>query len=151
MSPQTSPALDAFLRGVDRHSDLRATLLGARADGPDDAGAGRPELRPAHPDDALVLAGIARRDPGARMPAEPVLVAVVAGTPIAAIGLGDRRVIADPDWPTMRAVDALQAAAARWSPWPGRLARLRAALARVRGHRPAAVACPADAPAAAER
>ena len=144
MSMPKSPTLDAFLRGVDRRAEMRAALLGAA--GPArDGHAGRPELRPAVPDDALVLAGIARRDPGARMPAEPVLVAEVAGTPIAAIGLADRRVIADPDWPTMRAVDALQAAAAEWSPWPGRIARWRAALSGRRAAAPVGRA--AEAPA----
>jgi hypothetical protein len=63
--------------------------------------------------------------------------------PIAAIGLQNRRVVADPFWPTARAVDALQAAAAEHNPWPSRWARLRAAVGRARQQGPDSAAGPA--------
>jgi hypothetical protein len=112
---------DAFHRGVDRRADLRAALLAA-------GGAKDPhgpfEVRPALPADRAALLGVAGRD-SAELPDGPLLLAEVAGTPIAAIGLENRRVVADPFWPTARAVDALQAAAAEHSPWASRWARLR--------------------------
>lgn len=131
MTHQISAPLDAFLRGVDRRADLHARLLGVGPRVPDDALV----LRRATDDDRPALRALAARE-GRGVPREPVLLAEAVGRPIAAIGLTDRRVIADPDWPTGRAVDALQAAAAEHSPWPARIARLRAAVrtgARIRG------------------
>ncbi|MSW52518.1 MAG: hypothetical protein F2817_16725, partial [Actinobacteria bacterium] len=127
MPRQTSAPLDAFLRGVDRRADLHARLLGAGSRTPDDALV----LRRATDEDRPALRALAARE-GRGVPREPVLLAEAVGRPIAAIGLTDRRVIVDPAWPTGRAVDALQAAAAEHSPWPARVARLRAAVRRRR-------------------
>lgn len=121
-APPAAP-VDAFLRGVDRRSELRAALLTGRPHGPHAPF----ELRPATDADLSALLGVAGRDSSV-VPDGPLLLAEVAGTVIAAIGLENRRVIADPFWPTARAVDALQAAAAEHNPWPSRLARLRTAL-----------------------
>jgi hypothetical protein len=125
-APPSAPA-DAFLRGVDRRSELRAALL---TGGPQDPH-GPFELRPATEADLPALRGVAGRD-SQTLPDGPLLLAEVAGTVIAAIGLENRRVVADPFWPTARAVDALQAAAAEHNPWPSRLARLRTALGATR-------------------
>jgi hypothetical protein len=125
-APPSAPA-DAFLRGVDRRSELRAALLTGRPQDPH----GPFELRPATDADLPSLLGVAGRDSSV-VPDGPLLLAEVAGTVIAAIGLENRRVIADPFWPTARAVDALQAAAAEHNPWPSRMARLRAALGAAR-------------------
>jgi hypothetical protein len=121
-APPSAPA-DAYLRGVDRRSELRAALLTGRPHGPHAPF----ELRPSTEADVEAVRGVAGRDSSV-VPDGPLLLAEVAGTVIAAIGLENRRVVADPFWPTARAVDALQAAAAEHSPWPSRLARLRAAL-----------------------
>jgi len=123
MNPQPSAPLDAFLRGVDRRAEIRAGLLGATRHGRDDAFA----LRAATPGDRPALRDLARRD-GVALPDGPLLLAEAAGRPIAVIGLENRRMAADPEWPTGRAIDPLQAAAAEHSPWPARLRRLRGAL-----------------------
>ncbi|MDO9409467.1 hypothetical protein [Patulibacter sp.] len=128
MLHHTTTHLDAARRGLDRRIDLHARLLGAGPRVPDDAVV----LRHATDDDRIALRALAARE-GRDVPREPVLLALAVGRPIAAIGLTDRKVLADPDWPTGRAVDALQAAAAEHSPWPARIARLRALLARRRG------------------
>jgi hypothetical protein len=128
-SPISAP-LDAFLRGVDRRADLQARLLTGRPAGDrDDAFA----LRLAGPEDRRGLSALSAAD-GLDVPRGPVLlaIAVAVDRPIAAIGLENRRVLADPAWPTGRAVDALQAAAAEHSPWPARWRRLRAASGRRR-------------------
>jgi hypothetical protein len=119
----TSAPLDAFLRGVDRRADLHAGLMTAGRRRPDE----QFELRPAVDRDAAILNAIAQRD-GVAVPPGPLLLAVAAGVPIAAIGLENRRMIADPEWPTDRAIDALQAAAAEHPRWPGRVRRWKAAL-----------------------
>lgn len=132
-----SAPFDAVLRGVDRRAAVRAALL---TGGPTDPHAPF-ELRPATALDREALEGVAGRDSSV-VPDGPLVLAEAAGVVIAAIGLENRRVIADPFWPTARAVDALQAAAAEHSPWPRRTARVRAALARPRsgrGHARAAV------------
>jgi hypothetical protein len=135
MNPQPSIPFGAA-RAVDRRSDARAALLtGGRTDPHAPF-----ELRPATEADHEALRGVAGRDSSV-VPDGPLMLAeAAAGVVIAAIGLENRRVIADPFWPTARAVDALQAAAAKHSPWPRRMARLRTAL-----RRPAAEARPSRA------
>ncbi|WP_026910789.1 hypothetical protein [Patulibacter minatonensis] len=128
MTTPTSAPLDAFLRGVDRRAELHAGLLAGGRRRPDE----QFELRPALPGDTAVLNAIALRD-GVPVPPGPLLLAEAAGVPIAAIGLENRRMIADPTWPTDRAIDALQAAAAEHPRWPGRLRRMRAALQGLSG------------------
>jgi hypothetical protein len=134
-----SPALGgALARGVDRRAQIHRSLLarGTAVGG----GAGGPlEIRPSRPSDVGALADLAQLD-SARVPAEPLLVAEHGGRVVAAIGVLNRRVIADPWLPTAAAVDLLQAAAAeargperrrRWSarlPW-GADARSRRAAA----------------------
>ncbi|WP_022930045.1 hypothetical protein [Patulibacter americanus] len=138
-TPTVSPALGgAPARGVDRRARIHRSLLarGTAVGG----GAGGPlEIRPSAPADVDALADLAQLD-SARVPAEPLLVAEHGGRIVAAIGVLDRRVIADPWLPTATAVDLLQAAAAeargperrrRWSvrlPW-GAGARTRRASA----------------------
>jgi hypothetical protein len=123
MNPQ--PSIPFVARAVDRRSDARAALLsGGRTDPHAPF-----ELRPATEADHEALRGVAGRDSSV-VPDGPLMLAEAAGVVIAAIGLENRRVIADPFWPTARAVDALQAAAAEHSPWPRRIARLRTALRR---------------------
>lgn len=95
-------------RGVERRADLSARLLGAaRGTG----GAGRPTLRRATAADGLALAALARRD-GQPVPGAPLLVAQWDDELVAAIGVLDRRVIAEPWAVDAGTVDALQGAAA---------------------------------------
>jgi hypothetical protein len=65
------------------------------------------ELRPARPgDDAAVRELTALDD--ARPLDGPVLLALIAGRPVAAIALGDQRVVANPFLPTAHAVSLLR-------------------------------------------
>jgi hypothetical protein len=66
------------------------------------------ELRPAAPADGAALRVVAARD-SAPLPEGPLLLAEVAGIPIAAIATRTGEVIADPFWPTSAAVAALRA------------------------------------------
>lgn len=66
------------------------------------------ELRPAGPADLPALRAVAQRD-SASLPPGPLLLAEVAGIPIAAIGLEGGELIADPFWPTAVAQEALRA------------------------------------------
>ncbi|WP_210491016.1 hypothetical protein [Patulibacter sp. SYSU D01012] len=98
----------ALARGVERRADLSARLLGAaRGTG----GAGRPTLRRATAADGLPLAALARRD-GQPVPGAPLLVAQWGDELVAAIGVLDRRVIAEPWAVDAGVADALQGAAA---------------------------------------
>lgn len=78
--------------------------------------------------DGPALARLAEQD-GGRTPRAPVLVAEAGGAVVAAIGVLDRRVLADPGVPTDGAVDRLQAVAAelrgpeRRRRWAARLRR----------------------------
>lgn len=120
------PAGGAVARGVARQAELRHALLGGRPDDEADW-----TIRTATAADGPALARLADLDSATRIPSEPLLVAEVAGTPVAAIGILDRRVIADPWTPTAPAVDLLQAAAtelrgaARRRAWAERLRRPR--------------------------
>jgi hypothetical protein len=67
------------------------------------------ELRPALPADGAALRAVAARDSRA-LPEGPLLLAEVAGIPIAAIATRTGEVVADPFWPTSAAVAALRAA-----------------------------------------
>jgi hypothetical protein len=114
-------------RAMDRRAAVHSALLSrspaaaAGADGP-------VRVRPATVADADALGALAQLD-SARVPAEPLLVAEVDGRAVAAIGVRDRRVVADPWLRTTVAVDALQAAAAelrgpeRRRGWTARLSR----------------------------
>jgi hypothetical protein len=68
------------------------------------------ELRPAVPADGAALRVVAARD-SATLPEGPLVLAEVAGIPIAAIATRTGEVIADPFWPTSAAVAALREAA----------------------------------------
>ncbi|MEV4419324.1 hypothetical protein AB0L40_05020 [Patulibacter sp. NPDC049589] len=122
------PAGGPVARGVARQAELRSALLGGR---PSLDGAGDWTIRTANAGDGPALARLADLDSATRIPSEPVLLAEVAGTPVAAIGILDRRVIADPWIPTAAAVDLLQAnaaelrGAARRRAWAERLRRPR--------------------------
>lgn len=91
------------------------------------------EIRPALPDDVPALRAVAARD-SAPLPAGPLLLAEVAGIPIAAIAIETGDVVADPFWPTSAAVAALRdsAPAPRRRRGLRRPARARAATARRR-------------------
>lgn len=112
-------------RAVERRAAVHHALLGARA-----VERGAWTIRPAHAGDAPALDRLAELD-DARVPCEPLLVTEVDGVAVAAIGVLDRRVIADPWTPTAAAVDLLQAAATalrgaeRRRRWTGRLGRSR--------------------------
>jgi hypothetical protein len=127
-TPTVSPALGGALsRGIDRRAQIHRSLL-ARGTAVVGGAGGPVEIRPARPSDVGALADLAQLD-SARVPAQPLLVAEHGGRVVAAIGVRDRRVIADPWLPTATAVELLQAAAAearaparrrRWSarlPW----------------------------------
>ncbi|CAB4956984.1 unannotated protein [freshwater metagenome] len=114
----------AGVRGTARRADVRHALLGGR---PADA---RPiALRPAGDADVETLRFLAGRDGADRIPGAPVLLAERDGVPVAAIGVRDRRVLADPMADTTDAVDRLQARAAelrgplRRARWAARLRR----------------------------
>lgn len=98
--------VDTVSRGVERRIAQRSALLGA---------SGRPtatfRLREALPADDPVLHELAVLDEDA-VPAAPRLVAEVDGRVVAAIGILDRRVIADPFVRAADAVEGLQAVAA---------------------------------------
>lgn len=102
----------------------RLALLGGRA-------AGRRDLaiRLAGDADAPVIRFLAERDPAGRAPGTPLLVAEADGVAVAAIGIRDRRVLADPMADTAAAVDRLQARAAelrgplRRERWAARMGR----------------------------
>lgn len=110
-----SPALGgALARGVDRRAELHRSLLArGTAVGPfGPGGAGGPlSIRRSAPADVDALRDLAQLD-SARVPAEPLLVAEHGGRLVAAIGILNRHVIADPWLPTATAVDLLQLAAA---------------------------------------
>jgi hypothetical protein len=89
--------------------------------------AGTPSLvvRHATPADDRAIRALRSRDPGARALAPPFLVAEQAGVAVAAIGIRDRRIVAEPFVDAARAIDRLQAVATeersrlrreRWSP-----------------------------------
>jgi len=114
----------AGVRGVDRRAAVRHAMLGGRP-------AARRDLtvRLAGDADAPLLRFLAERDPAGRVPAAPVLLAESAGVAVAAIGVRDRRVLADPMADTAQAVDRLQSRAAelrgplRRQRWAARLGR----------------------------
>jgi hypothetical protein len=88
------------------------------------------ELRPARADDDHVVRDLAALD-DARPLEGPVLLAIVGGEAVAAIGLDDERVVANPFVPTAHAVSLLQLRAAHLSHVsPRRRRRIR--LPRVR-------------------
>jgi hypothetical protein len=69
-------------------------------------------LRYGFPDDAEAIARLADLD-SAPPPAQPTLLAEVAGEPRAAVSLRDGAVVADPFHPTRALVELLQARAAQ--------------------------------------
>ncbi len=71
-------------------------------------------LRPAVPEDAAAIARLAELD-SAKVPSGALLVAVVDGTPLAAVSLETGVVIADPFRPTADLVALLRERAARLS------------------------------------
>jgi len=89
-------------------------------------------LRPSHPDDAPALRRLADLDDAPPLDGE-ILLALVDGEPVAAVSLGDGRVVADPFRPTADAVTLLSLRAAQlgWRRRPRRglplFPRLRAA------------------------
>ena len=132
----TSAPLERFLaggaasvRGTERRAALRSGLLGATQIPADVV------VRPATDADRTALGHLASLD-GGRVPGAPLLVAERAEVVVAAIGVLDRRVVADPSSDASAAIDRLQAAAAerrgperrrRWA------ARLRRRTTTVRG------------------
>jgi hypothetical protein len=132
-TPSAASPVDRFLastptapRAVDRRADARLAMLGGRARRPDDL-----VIREAGALDAAALARLAEQD-GGRVPRSPVLLATVADAPVAAIGVLDRRVLADPTVDTDAAVDRLQAIAAERR-GPERRRRVAAWLRRTGG------------------
>jgi hypothetical protein len=121
--PTSTIAPGPAARGVERRAAVQRALLGVRAD---ERAAWT--IRPAHAGDAAALHRLAELDDAA-VPREPLLLAEVDGIAVAAIGVLDRRVIADPWTPTAAAVDLLQAAATelrgaeRRRRWTARLGR----------------------------
>jgi hypothetical protein len=83
------------------------------------------ELRPALPADGAALRAVAHRDSRA-LPEGPLLLAEVAGIPIAAIATRTGETVADPFWPTTAAVAALRDAAGDVRPERPGLRRRRA-------------------------
>ena len=67
-------------------------------------------LRLARPDDRVALAELASLD-SSRLPAEPVLLAEVAGELCAALSLSEQKLVADPFRPTAGLCDLLRARA----------------------------------------
>jgi hypothetical protein len=110
------------LRGTERRAGLRSALLGASRPAVDVA------VRSATDADRAALAHLASLD-GGRVPGAPLLLAERAGVAVAAIGILDRRVIADPSADATAAIDRLQALAAeqrgpvRRRRWAARLRR----------------------------
>ena len=80
-----------------------ATTLVADAHGP-------LEIRPAGPADRSALRSVAQRDSRA-LPDGPLLLAEVAGIPIAAVAVDTGELVADPFWPTTHARAVLLEAA----------------------------------------
>jgi hypothetical protein len=97
-------------RALDRRVAVHSALL-TRSPAVAGGAGGPIRVRPATVADAGALDALAQLD-SARAPAEPRLLAEIDGRAIAAIGVLDRRVVADPWVPTAAAVEALQAAAA---------------------------------------
>ncbi|MDO9408388.1 hypothetical protein, partial [Patulibacter sp.] len=93
--------------GVERRAALRHGLLGGRP-----GAAQTVALRVAGDADADAIRLLAERDGTGRRPGAPLLLAERDGVPVAAIGVLDRRVLADPTTDTAHAVDRLQARAA---------------------------------------
>lgn len=114
----------AGVRGVDRRAAVRHAMLGGLP-------AVRRDLtvRLAEDADAPLLRFLAERDPAGRAPSAPVLLAESGGVAVAAIGVRDRRVLADPMADTTQAVERLQSRAAalrgplRRQRWAARLRR----------------------------
>ena len=69
-------------------------------------------IRPAHPDDADAIARLAQLD-AKRAPSGEVLVALAGGTPIAALGVEEDLVVADPFSLSSEAVELLRLRAAQ--------------------------------------
>jgi hypothetical protein len=102
-------ARDEDLRRDARRATRRAE---ARRSAPD-AGLDLPmTIRPAYPDDAVALAGLAARS-ARRVPAPPVLLGEAAGRLRAAVSLSDGATIADPAYPTAVLLQLLVARAAQ--------------------------------------
>lgn len=123
----------ALVRGVERRAAQRLALFGGVAASPSAV-----VVREGDERDRTLVAALADRDGGRRVPAAPLLIAEVGGIAVAAIGVLDRRVVVDPAGGATgavalhAAVDRLQAVAAEQR-GPARRRRTAARVRRATG------------------